>query len=273
MGRLTPTKDIVRALFARSGNQCAFPDCSHILINERNDFVGQICHIEAAQQGGERFNPNMSNEERRSYDNLILLCYAHHVETNHIEDFSVEKLKAIKKYHEDRCKLTTFKISESSLLKISQDAEKYWEDIKVLNTTKHSLKEMAFEINASASFFELCDEIRAALESIKYAFEMFNQSNRDLLKDLKLIFEENNLDFSIVERIPYCHNPFYDRNWESHNIGTPNSLNKLYTLFSQVEIRYYEEFLKTNSDELISMRFENLKRKFAVVANNLIYVD
>ncbi|EKE03034.1 MAG: hypothetical protein ACD_20C00287G0017 [uncultured bacterium] len=66
MTRKAPTTDILRALFARSGNQCAFPSCNHHLINHKNQFVGQICHIEAANVGGERYNPSQNDEQRRS---------------------------------------------------------------------------------------------------------------------------------------------------------------------------------------------------------------
>jgi len=70
------------------------------MINTSGDFIGQICHIEAAMTGGERFNENMSNEERRSFDNLILLCYEHHVTTNDVSIYDVESLKNIKRNHE-----------------------------------------------------------------------------------------------------------------------------------------------------------------------------
>ena len=34
---------------------------------------------------GERFNAEQSDEERRSYDNLLLLCYQHHIETDDVD--------------------------------------------------------------------------------------------------------------------------------------------------------------------------------------------
>ncbi len=48
MARLAPKAEILRALFARSGNQCAFPGCTQPLINDKNKFIAQVCHIEAA---------------------------------------------------------------------------------------------------------------------------------------------------------------------------------------------------------------------------------
>lgn len=98
--RLEPTKDTLRELFLKSGNECAFPGCHHKLISSDGIFLGQICHIEAAKGGGERFNPNLTNEQRRAFSNLLLLCHAHHKVTDDISKYTVERLKEIKTQHE-----------------------------------------------------------------------------------------------------------------------------------------------------------------------------
>lgn len=69
-------------------------------MNARNQFVAQICHISAAAPGGERYDPSLTDEQRRAYDNLIILCYAHHVETNDVSRFSVRDLTEMKRTHE-----------------------------------------------------------------------------------------------------------------------------------------------------------------------------
>ncbi len=95
----TPTT--IKKLFALSGNQCAFPDCNVVFVlPERQEIIAQICHIEAAEIGGERYNPNQTDNERRDYNNLILLCPNHHVETDDTVKYTVEILKEIKRNHE-----------------------------------------------------------------------------------------------------------------------------------------------------------------------------
>ena len=98
--RLTPLPEVLRELYLKSGNQCAFPGCNHLVINQEGVFVAQICHIEAAMPGGPRFNLNQTNEERRKFDNLLLLCHQHHKVTDDEIKYSVERLKEIKKIHE-----------------------------------------------------------------------------------------------------------------------------------------------------------------------------
>ena len=101
MGRLPPTLNTVKRLFALSGNVCAFPSCDVHLVEESGVVVGEICHIEAAEPGGPRFNPQQSIEDRREFSNLLLLCANHH----HVTDasgFDVQTLQKMKASHEAR---------------------------------------------------------------------------------------------------------------------------------------------------------------------------
>jgi len=94
------TDKTIKRLFALSGNQCAFSNCEKKLVNQNNAKDSNICHIEAKNEGGERYNPDMSEEERDDYPNLILLCIQHHDETNDVQKYTVEKLKQMKRNHE-----------------------------------------------------------------------------------------------------------------------------------------------------------------------------
>jgi tetratricopeptide (TPR) repeat protein len=125
--RLAPTRETVIALFARSGNKCAFPGCDQPLIDDENIFVGQICHIEGVK--GERFNPAQNNEDRRQYDNLILLCYPHHRKTDNEEKYPVKALHEIKAEHEKKV-TTPFNISESTVDLIIDEIKKDIKEIK-----------------------------------------------------------------------------------------------------------------------------------------------
>ncbi len=111
--RLAPTTEVVRKLYLKSGNQCAFPECRNLIMNSDGDFIGEVCHIEAAMPGGQRFNPKQINEERRSFDNLLLLCHEHHKVTDNVEVYSVEKLKMMKSEHERKFTDTISKIRDS----------------------------------------------------------------------------------------------------------------------------------------------------------------
>ena len=65
-------------------------------------FVGEMCHIEAAEPGGPRFNSFQTNEQRRAIQNLVLLCHGHHVITDNVKDFPVTKMQQLKSAHETK---------------------------------------------------------------------------------------------------------------------------------------------------------------------------
>lgn len=100
--RLEPTKETLRELFLKSGNECAYPGCTHKIISSSGVFLAQICHIEAANEGGERFNSNQTNEQRRSFSNLLLMCHAHHKITDDVITYTVQRMKDIKSQHESK---------------------------------------------------------------------------------------------------------------------------------------------------------------------------
>lgn len=97
--RLTSKAETIRLLLAKSGNQCGFDSCTEVIFNDSDQLIAECCHIEAALPEGERFNPNQTNEERRSFDNLIFLCHKHHKETDSTNIYTVPILKKLKSRH------------------------------------------------------------------------------------------------------------------------------------------------------------------------------
>lgn len=94
-----PTPATVKRLFAESGNRCPYPGCQHRLVDEDGAIYAEICHITARNAGGPRFDASLTEEERRSFDNLLLLCRIHHVRidgpaTSHL--YSVATLRRLK---------------------------------------------------------------------------------------------------------------------------------------------------------------------------------
>lgn len=94
------TEKTLKRLFGLSGNICAFPNCNTRLVNTKNALDSNICHIEAANEGGERYNDLMNDIDRADYPNLILLCRQCHDKTNDTSIYTVEVLRDIKLKHE-----------------------------------------------------------------------------------------------------------------------------------------------------------------------------
>src|SRR4051812_16011778 len=129
--RLTPRPATVRALFARSGNRCAFPGCPQPLVNESHTVVGEICHIEAPEPDGPRFNAALSDEDLRAYPNLFLLCRRHHKEVDsETQRFSVDVLQQMKARHEANFVEQPFAVDRSLIEKALLDFDQVWTRIE-----------------------------------------------------------------------------------------------------------------------------------------------
>lgn len=92
-----------KILQAKSGKRCAICK-TELIMNSKsinNIIVGDECHIISKQKNGPRYHPD-HGIKLDNYENLILLCKTHHILIdNDPEEYSVEKLKKIKKDHED----------------------------------------------------------------------------------------------------------------------------------------------------------------------------
>lgn len=274
MARLTPGIEVLRALFARSGNQCAFPGCTQPLINHKNKFIGQICHIEAALPGGERYNPLQTDEEKRGYSNLLLMCYPHHIETNDVSEYSVEKLSGIKLNHEKKFLKADFKIDESELYKLVHEMEQFWSDIDRLHKYEHSSLEFAFEVDAQASGIKVLQRANKAFKRLEELFELFRESDARLPKDLSELLQRKGIDPNLFEDIPYYENPFKNRNWESHNLASRNWMQDLQIALVHIEVKYLEEYLKTNSSDFAAKNCLGRAKEFLKeLAQHATHVD
>lgn len=103
VGRKAPSKETLRRLFALSGNQCARPNCLTVLLSADGALVGEAAHIAAESPQGPRFDASLSEDARRGFDNLILLCATCHTEIDKMPvKFPVALLRKWKRNREAR---------------------------------------------------------------------------------------------------------------------------------------------------------------------------
>ncbi len=99
-----PSVKTIKRLYAECGNRCAFPKCSTLMASlESGTIVGEICHIKGKSMDGPRYDASQTEEERHGYDNLLLLCGAHHkiVDDDPIA-YTVERLRNMKHEHREQ---------------------------------------------------------------------------------------------------------------------------------------------------------------------------
>lgn len=107
----------VRRLDTLSGNECAHPTCQKKLIAEDGvSIISKICHITAASAEGPRYDASMTDDERRGFDNLILLCDEHHVIIDNKANESTYSTSLLKEWKSNHEKKILELISNKNLL-------------------------------------------------------------------------------------------------------------------------------------------------------------
>src|SRR4030065_239910 len=94
-------------LAKRVGVRCSNPSCRKLTTGPRTDSryivnIGVAAHITAASEGGPRFAPNLSTEERQAPENGIWLCQnCAKLVDNDPARYAIEVLRAWKSGAED----------------------------------------------------------------------------------------------------------------------------------------------------------------------------
>lgn len=109
-----PTPSTQKHVLSASGNECAFPGCTRLIFDLQHEtLIGTIAHIRARSENGPRFDRTQTEEENRSFGNLIALCAEHSkiVDGPKWSDFSVSTLSTWKREHE---------------MKVAGDSDRNW---------------------------------------------------------------------------------------------------------------------------------------------------
>ncbi|MCU1615784.1 MAG: ATP-binding protein [Frankiales bacterium] len=102
---------VVRALWTRAHNQCAFPSCFQALTEDAVDattgdvfvtVVGEQAHIRSSKPNGPRHDSAYPKDKLDAYENLILLCPTHHkmIDDENGSGYTVEALEKMRRDHE-----------------------------------------------------------------------------------------------------------------------------------------------------------------------------
>ena len=103
----------IRTLWGKAAGRCEYEGCNKLLyqdeVTSENINRAFVAHIVAASPGGERGDKEQSALLFDDIDNLMLLCHEHHrlIDHERAESHGVDRLRAMKKKHEDRIKTLT----------------------------------------------------------------------------------------------------------------------------------------------------------------------
>jgi type III secretory pathway component EscV len=234
---------IYRALLARSGNKCAYPGCPRPIVNTKNIYEANLCHIESVSHKDQRYNPNLTEIEVNDYNNLMFMCLKHHVETNDEVVYTADVLRKMKYEHESKYVEKPFHIDMSHIYSLKKETEEYWLKVEDINKNKHVLPDLKVTINTQAEYNELSNEIVETVNSLESLIEIIDKKDQD-------------------------------KYWEIFNLGFPNHLNKIRIMLEHMTIKYLEEYISSNPDDMeTKSKLENLRKDFLETSQTSGYAD
>ena len=274
MSREAPTSSTIRALFAKSGNVCAFPGCTHELVTEDNLYVADVCHIEATNPRGARYNPSSLNEDRRSYNNLMILCHAHHRRIDSDPGtYTIERLSQMKAEHKLLVRDQVFEANASVVSQVQRSMESYWTAL-AKRQEEHPVPDLAVNVKPTASGAEVFRALSTQFQSMGALLEHYRKSDERAPDDLRELVQQLGYDLAPLESLPYYENPFEGRNWEDHNLGSLNALLDLRALLLHAELLYFTEYAKHNqTDAATDARSKEIMKELSDIAGSSGYFD
>lgn len=254
--RSIPT-NILRRLYAHSGNCCAFEGCNNPIFEDDGTLTGECCHIESYSPEGPRYKEHQTDKERNGYKNLMLMCSRHHkIIDSHPVLYSVEKLKELKNTHESQFMAHQLEATSIMLKQLQDDSKKYWSSLKLIDEKDSTGFKMELGEN---DIYSLMKEIKGLYDGLKSAIEFVKESSMKLQDDLKLECEKCGIDFNLFDKNPYYDNSLINRDWEMINLALPNHMTMLRTRYLQLCVNILEKLVIYDKDYM--ELYERYKKK------------
>lgn len=187
---------IIKMLYAKSGNICAFPQCNNPLSTEINQ--SQIAHIISPKKNGPRHIDGYNGGNYNVEENLILLCPVHHhqVDTNPY-DYSIEWLQNIKKLHEEHV--------SKSLQPLNAD-QVFINDFLEICQANH-IEEIICHLTIGASFYSILFEYKESCYNKLIQLLNSPQSVRINKKILSELYDFVNVLNDLYGKVAECYMP------------------------------------------------------------------
>lgn len=228
-------RSTLRRLDTLCGNQCTAPDCDRKLIaRDGETIVSKICHIEGAAPNGPRYNIGMDDDQRRHFDNLILLCDECHSIVDNPENearYPVPLLREWKKQHESKRTYSYFSERPSLLSTVITAISDIELDVET-ETLPTSLE--AFEIETKINYNDI-------------------KRNRALIDEYKVFYTKVNSLYQILE--------------EQGSFKKENLLRNIRKMYVQIKGEYVGndanpmQIVKDNADSIFEDMQEELLLK------------
>lgn len=155
---------------------------------------------------------------------------------------------------------------------VEREMESYWSTLRTRQRL-HPVPHLAVQIQPGTSGLMIFEDLRSKARDVEDLLEHYRLSDERIPDELKQFLKELGYDPKRLESVPYYENPFENRNWELHNLGSTNTLLDLQTLQIRAELLSLEEYVKHHSDATTATRRKAAMKALADIAASAAYAD
>lgn len=238
------SNEVMRLLYAHSGNRCAYPDCTNPIFEDDGQLTGECCHIKAFRPGGPRYDASQTDEDRNGVNNLMLMCSRHHaIVDKNVETYSVEVLQEYKRAQEERYSAEALRLTEEQLRYLQMSSENFWKRIDEIDHENVNWSDFKIMIDQDRSTEEILKDVEQQLDWIDNTFEELFEDDNTLAQRIREYLIQIGIDVTEYDRqleTPPYTNPFFQPHWETFAYGTHNTVSELKTHYFQLVVRALE---------------------------------
>lgn len=224
----------VRRLDVLSAGKCSSPTCDKpLLARDGKTIISKICHIEAAEVGGARYNSSMTDDDRRHFDNLILLCDECHSIIDNKENQTIYPVDLLKEWKANHSLKRMIELSRKPSLLIS-----------------------TIDAIASLDFEEVPDD-----QDFIRSFSPSEKIVQNSIKRNKSLIEEYKVFYSKI-------NSLYDELETQGSFKKDRLLRYIHNLYLKVKDKYTSG--RTNESQIIKENSDNIVEDIREILSNKI---
>lgn len=161
---------------------------------------------------------------------------------------------------------------KSEVKKLNKIMDLYWIELKRENIKSRYEHGLNIEIDTNASFLSIDNVLDSQLKHTQELSGVISSRLDKIWPEILNFLRAYRIDTAEIEKIPYYENPLFNPEWETINLGIPNSFTYLRQLFTQLTLKHYEYVY--DSGNMLSAeemeRFETLKKRLVTYAGSVI---
>lgn len=269
------SNEVMRLLYAHSGNRCAYPDCTNPIFEDDGQLTGECCHIKAYSPGGPRYDVSQTDEERNGVDNLVLMCSRHHAIVDKNEDrYTVEVLQEYKRNHEERYSAETLRLTEEQLRYLQISSESFWKRIDEIDHNDEIWGDLKIMVEADKPTKDLLIDVEQQLDWIEQTFVTLSEDDATLAQRIGEYLVQIGVDATEYDRqleTPPYGNPFLEPHGEILALGSHNVMCELRMLYLQLVVRALERISIAETVE--HPLLQTYREKLSELQEHNYYVD